>query len=105
MRRDNVTTLIHRVYGKGYNLASYPPLISAPRYYLSKIRPVFGLAMEKRFRIFAVLLSALVIGGSIYYFNLLVLTEQDVLAAKGRVAALEQRRNDISINLSKAVLD
>jgi LemA protein len=46
-----------------------------------------------------------VIGGSIYYYNLLVITEQDVLAEKGKVQALLQRRNDISINLSKATFD
>ncbi|MBW1942798.1 MAG: hypothetical protein JRJ51_08180, partial [Deltaproteobacteria bacterium] len=50
-------------------------------------------------------LLALVIGGSIYYYNLLVITEQDVLAEKGKVQALLQRRNDISINLSKATFD
>jgi LemA protein len=51
------------------------------------------------------LVLAMLIGGSIYYFNILVQTEQDVLAAWAKVDALQQRRNDISINLSKAVLD
>ncbi|MCG8634119.1 MAG: LemA family protein [Desulfobacterales bacterium] len=42
---------------------------------------------------------------TIYYFNTLVDMEQNMLAAKGDVQALMQRRNDIAVNLSKAVLD
>ena len=105
MRRNSVTTIIQRAYGKRYRLDPYPEVVSPPRYYLSKIRPVMGFIKQKRVRILVVLLFALIAGASIYYFNLLVQTEQDVLAAKGKVAALQQRRNDISINLSKAVLD
>jgi LemA protein len=105
MRRENVTTLIQRAYGKRYHLDPYPQVVSRPRYYLSKIRPLMELVRQKRLRILAVLLFALIAGASIYYFNLLVKTEQDVLASQGKVAALQQRRNDISINLSKAVLD
>ncbi len=105
MRRHNVTTLIQRVYGKKYHLEPYPQVVSAPRYYLSKIRPVMDLVKQKRLQILVVLLSALIAGVSVYYFNLLVQTEQDVLASQGKVAALQQRRNDISINLSKAVFD
>ena len=105
MRRNNVTTLIQRAYGKRYHLDSYPQVVSRPQYYLSKMRPVIELVRQKRLRILVVLLLALITGASIYYFNLLVQTEQDVLASQGKVAALHQRRNDISINLSKAVLD
>ncbi len=105
MRRNSVTTLIQRAYGKRYYLDPYPQVVSRPQYYLSKIRPVMELVKQKRLRILVVLLFALIAGASIYYFNLLVQTEQDVLAAQGKRAALQQRRNDISINLSKAVLD
>ncbi len=105
MRRNGVTTLIHRAYGKRYHLDSYPQVVSRPQYYLSNIRPMMELVKQKRLRILVVLLLALIAGASIYYFNLLVQTEQDVLAAQGKMAALQQRRNDISINLSKAVLD
>ncbi len=105
MRRDSVTTLIQRAYGKRYNLDTYQGIAARPRYYLSRLRPVMGLIQQRRLQILVVLLLALVTGGSIYYFNLLVKTEQDVLSARGKVAALEQRRNDISINLSKAVYD
>lgn len=105
MKRDDVTTIIHRVYGRRYGLGRHPRVVSTPRYYLTKIQPVFLLVKEKRFKIMALLLLASLTAGSIYCFNLLVQTEQDVLASRGKVAALMQRRNDLSINLSKAVLD
>ena len=60
---------------------------------------------EKRVQLLFFMILTVLVGGSIYYFNLLVSTEQDVLSAKGKVDALQQRRNDISINLSKAALD
>lgn len=109
MRRGNIaSTIIRRAYGRRYDLDSYP-MVSRPRgylgYYLSKVYPVLGVVKEKRFQIFVVLFLAILIGGSIYYYNLLVTTEQDVLAERGKVHALLQRRNDISINLSKAVFD
>jgi LemA protein len=105
MGRYNVTTLIQRVYGRRYRLEPYPQVVSRPQYVVSKIEPVVGFIRAKRVRILVVILLALLAGGSIYYYNLLVQTEQDVLAARGKVAALKQRRNDISINLSKAVYD
>ncbi|NVM23461.1 MAG: LemA family protein [Desulfobacterales bacterium] len=99
-----MTTVIQRAYGRRYRLDSYD-MVSRPRYYLSRVEPILGLIKQKRFKIITLLLIALVAGGSVYYYNLLVSTEQDVLASRGKVQALLQRRNDISINLSKAVLD
>ncbi|HIJ58383.1 MAG TPA: hypothetical protein HPP41_01790 [Deltaproteobacteria bacterium] len=104
MRKDNITTVIQRAYGRRYRLDSYD-MVSRPRYYLSRVEPIVGLIKQKRFQIITILILALVVGGSIYYYNLLVSTEQDVLASRGKVAAFLQRRNDISINLSKAVFD
>jgi LemA protein len=105
MRRGSTaSTIIRRVYGRRYRLDSYD-MVSRPRYYLSRVEPILNLIKQKRFKIITLLLIALVTGGSIYYYNLLVSTEQDVLASRGKVAALLQRRNDISINLSKAVFD
>jgi LemA protein len=109
MRRGNaVSTIIRKAYGRRYDLDPFP-MVSRPRnyleYYLSKVYPVIGVIKKKWFQIFVVLCLAILAGGSIYYYNLLVSTEQDVLASKGKVHALLQRRNDISINLSKAVFD
>ena len=105
MGTTHVTTLIKRVYGRKYGLEPYRDLSVGPRFYASKMQPLLAFIREKRIRLLFWLMLAVVAGGSIYYFNLLVTTEQDVLAAKGKVAALQQRRNDISINLSKAALD
>lgn len=105
MRKVNVTALIQRAYGRKYQLYPAPSIFTAPRYYLSKARPIVALIAEKRFRIGAVILLAVALVASIYYFNILVQTQQDVLAARGKVDAFKQRRNDISINLSKAALD
>ena len=105
MGKTHVTTLIKRVYGKKYDLEPYRDLSVGPRFYASKMQPLLMFLREKRIRLLFWVMLAVVAGGSIYYFNLLVSTEQDVLAAKGKVDALQQRRNDISINLSKAALD
>lgn len=105
MKKVNVTALIQRAYGRKYQLYPAPSIFAAPRYYLSKARPIVALIAEKRFQIGVAILLAVVLIGSIYYFNMLVQTQQDVLAASGKVDAFKQRRNDISINLSKAALD
>ena len=105
MRTRNVSTLIQRVYGRKYQLEPEHSLFAGPRYYLAKARPVVAIITEKRFQILLAILLTVMIAGSIYYFNLLVQTEQDVMAAMGKVDALQQRRNDISINLSKAVFN
>ena len=105
MKKVNVTALIQRAYGRKYQLHPTPSIFTAPQYYLSKARPMVALIAEKRFQIGVAILLTVVIVASIYYFNILVQTQQDVLAASGKVDAFKQRRNDISINLSKAVLD
>lgn len=105
MRRNNVTTLIRRVYGKRYGLDPYREISARPRYYPARIQPLLMFVREKRFQLLFFVILVVLVGGSVYYFNLLVSTEQDVLAARGKVNALQQRRNDISINLSKATLD
>ena len=107
MGTTHVTTLIKRVYGKKYGLEPYREvsLRPGPGFYPTRVQPFLAFIREKRIRLLLFLMLAVVAAGSIYYFNLLVATEQDVLAAKGKVDALQQRRNDISINLSKAALD
>ena len=105
MRGNNVTTLIRRAYGKRYGLDPYQRVSTRPSYYPAKIQSFFMFVREKKVQLLLYIVLAVLVGGSIYYFNLLVSTEQDVLAARGKVNALQQRRNDISINLSKAALD
>ncbi len=106
MRRDGIaSTIIRRAYGRRYSLRDSYPMVPRSEHYLSRVQPFVDAVRNKRFRILVALLLAVVAAGSIYYYNLLVTTEQDVLAEEGKVQALLQRRNDISINLSKAVFD
>lgn len=105
MRTDRVSAIIQRIYAKKYNLVPAREIAPRTGRYMAVIQPVFGAIKQKRFQILVFILLLAIAAGSIYYYNLLVSTEQDVLASRGKVYALEQRRNDISINLSKAVFD
>ncbi len=112
MRSENVTRIIRKVYGKRYGLRDHEPVPHDAGYpanavpaFMVRFYP-FLLALRSRWLLLTIAGSVLLMGGgSLYYYNLLVTTSQDVLAARGKVGALMQRRNDISINLSKAVLD
>jgi LemA protein len=75
------------------------------RYFLSRAKQATSGVILKRYQIFIVLLVALAVFATVYYYNKLVSSQQDMESAGGKVQALLQRRNDISINLSKATLD
>lgn len=105
MKKDMVSAIIQRAYARKYNLAPTAELVARRRPLTSVIRPLIWAIQQRKLRLLAGILVLAIIAGSIYYYNLLVSTEQDVLAAKGQVYALQQRRHDISINLSKAVYD
>ncbi|MFH1489791.1 MAG: LemA family protein [Pseudomonadota bacterium] len=105
MGKDRVSTIIQRVYARKYNLAPAYEIVPARRNYLAWSRPIIGTIRQKRLQILVFILVVAFIAVNIYYYNLLVTTQQDVLSARGKVSALEQRRNDISINLSKSVYD
>nr|WCC90947.1 magnetosome protein MamQ-1 [Desulfobacteraceae bacterium] len=101
METSNISRIIQNAYSRRYNLDTYD-LVPKYRYYLAAM--MNSIRSRKAMILTVILLTALA-AVSIYYFNLLVSTEQDVLAATGKVNALLQRRNDLSINLSKAVFD
>ena len=105
MRKVSVSNLIQRTYGKRYQLTPSGNLVTRQGFFVSKMQSAFAAVRQRRFLILIFTLIAVMAAGSIYCYNLLVQTEQDVLSARGKVAAMEQRRNDISINLSKAVFD
>ncbi|SLM32724.1 Putative LemA family protein (modular protein), magnetosome protein MamQ. Homology with gene DMR_41130 of RS-1 [Desulfamplus magnetovallimortis] len=110
MSPDPVTRIIRDAYGKKYKLDSHalaPRAIYFPsvREYLSLLTPVADFFRSRSIYIAALLLSIITAVMTIYYYNILVESEQMVLTAQGKVSVLMQRRNDISINLSKAVLD
>ncbi len=111
MQNTKTSHIIKRLYGRNMNfelttlnsLEAYG--LPDTRFYLSRYFP-FVMMLKNKWMSFVFAISALImIAGTIFYYNLLVVTEQDVLAAQGRVNTLLQRRNDISINLSKAVFD
>ncbi|MBF0451865.1 MAG: LemA family protein [Candidatus Magnetomorum sp.] len=103
METSNISRIIKTAYGRRYGLGAKMYYANPGyRYYLANTA---SMIQSRWSAISIVLIVLLLIGMSVYYFNLLVTTEQDVLAAYGKVEALMQRRNDISINLSKAVYD
>lgn len=111
-QNKRVTDIIYRNYGKRYRLKSNEIALSEhhelhgsldrlrfllpSRNRLGKKGPLLLMA-----GVAAVLLSVM----SVYYYNLLVIYQQDMMASMGNVQALLQRRNDIAVNLSKAVED
>jgi len=119
MAGETITRIIQSVYGRKYNLGSQElydldsrKLATAPRHYLTSdnyydrwYHPWIAFFKNKWLQLILAGLTLLFTVLSIYYYNLLVVSEQKVLTAEGQVFALMQRRNDISINLSKAVFD
>lgn len=95
---------IQRVFGRRYNL-EHLEVASGSQFLIAKLRSAFYVIQHKWVRYSSTFILLIVAAGAIFFYNLLVATEQDVLASRGKVNALLQRRNDISINLSKAVLD
>ncbi len=106
MSTRNISNVIRRTYGRKYYLVPQPALpMHRTRYFLSRAKQATSGVILKRYQIFIVLLVALAVFATVYYYNKLVSSQQDMESAGGKVQALLQRRNDISINLSKATLD
>jgi LemA protein len=104
MGSKQMSRMIQSAFGRRYNL-DHLQVSSGSQYFISKLRSAFYMIQHRWVRYSSTLILLIAAAGSIFYYNLLVTTEQDVLASRGKVNALLQRRNDISINLSKAVLD
>lgn len=106
MSTRNISNVIRRTYGRKYYLVPQPALpMHRTRYFLSRVKQVTSGVILKRHQIFIMLLVASASFATVYYYNKLVSSQQDMEAAGGKVDALLQRRNDISINLSKATFD
>jgi len=103
--------MIYKAYGRKYKLG--PPDVTLNRnyrrpaglHYHLQSNPVVGLMKKNWFPLAFLLFVLIHVIMAIYYYNLLVDTEQNMNAASANVEALLQRRNDIAHNLSKAVLD
>lgn len=106
-----MTRIIRAAYGSRYNLS--PRSNDRGLSFAERVEVLFQGGFESLISFLrgrwivltATGLLVLLLAGTLYCYNLLVYAEQDVLAANGKVATLLQRRNDISINLSKATLD
>lgn len=106
MASRRLKRILQQAYSRKYNLDEPGEITYSPHhYYPSRIYPLVAIVQSNWVRFTFLLTCLLLIALTIYCYNLLVTTEQDVLSASGKVYALLQRRNDISINLSKAVLD
>ena len=104
MGSKQTSRIIQSAFGRRYNL-DHLQVSPGSQYFISRLRSAFYVSQHKWVRYSSMFILLIAAAGSIFFYNLLVTTEQDVLSAKGKVNALLQRRNDISINLSKAVLD
>ena len=105
MRKDTVSTIIQRVYARKYNLAPEYEIVPASRPFLSRMKPAIEVIQKKRLQILAFVVVAALAAAAIYYFNLLTMDLSNVTTYRSTVSVLEQRRHDLSINLSKAVYD
>lgn len=103
MKRDAVSSIIQRIYAKKYNLVPAYEMVPAPRPFMSRVQPAIQAIRRKRVWILVVAVVVVHIVLAIYYFNLLTSNEQNVQTFHSKVMVLEQRRHDLTINLSKAV--
>jgi len=104
MSAKKSTRYMNKIFARRYSLEDLENA-STSEYYMSRLSSFFDFSRYQWMMYVTLLLGIILTAGSVFYYNLLVTTEQDVLAARGKVDAYLQRRNDISINLSKAVFD
>ena len=112
MKKDRVNLIIEKVYANRYGLQV--PAIS-PRqrspFYINKVRPILArlelLAVLTRTKIVvsSLIFALLLIAVTAYFYNQLVISQENMLTAMGQVQVQLQRRNDTEIDLAKAVLD
>jgi len=113
-RKNKINRVIRQVYGRKYNLAldhmavepGYAMTTSSVHDLLARWKP--RPTRKQKITIALLLLSALLaikMIMAVYYYNVLIDTQQNMMAAYANIDALMQRRNDIARNLSKAVYD
>lgn len=109
-KADTITRIIRNAYGKKYDLDAYE-IVPQPlsefsiRHYLSYLLPLLYFLRNRWIYITSIISVFFIAIGTIYYYNEILVCQHNVEAGESKVAALMQRRNDISVNLSKAVLD
>ncbi|MCK5254722.1 MAG: LemA family protein, partial [Deltaproteobacteria bacterium] len=104
-----IANFILNAYSKRYNLRSPQVAVSPYPYDVmdgrERYRQLLSFARRNTFWIGLLILMTLLSYIAVYYYNLLVDTQQNMFAYRGNVETMLQRRNDIANNLSKAVLD
>jgi len=110
--RSRIANIILKAYSKRYNLrpegatavpVTYPSEVIVDKSF--RYNRFLAFVTRNTILISLALLATLLAIMAVHYYNLLVDSQQNLLAAEGNVNALLQRRNDIANNLSKAVLD
>ena len=104
--RNRVSDIIVKAYGKRYGITPQPIPERTPTQramdYLQEMAPVVA---RMRFKLLGASAAMILVAAAVYYFNLLITAEHVMLKSAAQVDVLLQRRNDLSINLAKAVLD
>ncbi|HIJ79403.1 MAG: LemA family protein [Desulfobulbaceae bacterium] len=112
--KSMINRVVREVYGRKYDLVADRRLPVDQHYAMASSLPDMLLRWKPQFsrrQKIAIsvglvsLLLAMKMIMAVYYYNLLIDTQQNMLAAHADIDALVQRRNDIAKNLSKAVLD
>ncbi|WP_052279026.1 LemA family protein [Solidesulfovibrio magneticus] len=106
MKTKRMTDIIVEAYGKKYDLAPR----QAPRHAFwdelgYRLRAVAEMPMDVRLRWLLGFCFLVLAAATIYYYNTLIGVEHDVMKSRAQVDVFMQRRNDISINLAKALQD
>jgi LemA protein len=112
-KTKRISKIIKDTYSQRYDLPGqrmvYAPVGTyrdgSMRDRLAGFRPLFDFMKSNRFILFMTVFTVFHALLGVYYYNLLVDTQQNMYASLGNVSALLQRRNDIAENLSKAVHD
>lgn len=115
-KKKKMTRLIREMYGKRYNLGAQQVVMPSGYLFpessfstsLAQWNPFRRMTRSQKMMLWfalAGILMAIKLSMAVYYYNLLVDTQQNMFASYANVNALMQRRNDIAQNLSKAVYD
>lgn len=110
MQKSRVSEIIVRAYGKRFNLAPEVEVRRMGRETLTdklagKFYEVWPVIARSRFKLLGATTALVFVAAAIYYYNALISAEHVMLKSASQVEVLMQRRNDISINLAKVVLD
>lgn len=106
MNTRRMTDIIVAAYGKKYQLE---PRRGPERDWREALRDwlraLGDTPMDIRVRLLLGLAALVLAAATIYYYNTLIAAEHDVMMSRAQVDVFMQRRNDISINLAKALTD